>query len=152
MTLSMKADIKERWIEALESGEYEQGSGELHVLGYDIPSMGEARPDKFCCAGVLCHLAVQDGVVETGEGEPGCAVAYDGEFAYLPDSVIRWAGLSYEGERVEPDGAFDGGEESRLVLEAGDGRGGFVSLVQMNDSKETFVTIAGAIRQDVVGI
>lgn len=38
----MKPEIKERWIAALRSGEYEQGRGTLYEGG-----------NKYCCMGVL---------------------------------------------------------------------------------------------------
>ncbi len=40
----MKPEIKEMWIQALESGEYQQGHRALHP------------GDNFCCLGVLCDL------------------------------------------------------------------------------------------------
>lgn len=42
----MKADLKAKWLEALRSGKYEQGSGVLRD-----------NADRFCCLGVLCDLA-----------------------------------------------------------------------------------------------
>jgi hypothetical protein len=41
----MDADLKAKWVEALRSGEYEQGSLYLRKEG------------KHCCLGVLCELA-----------------------------------------------------------------------------------------------
>ena len=40
----MNKDIKQKWVKALRSGEYKQGSRFLHY------------EDKFCCLGVLCDL------------------------------------------------------------------------------------------------
>lgn len=40
----MKADLKQKWVEALRSGEYEQADGALH----------DARKNSYCCLGVLC--------------------------------------------------------------------------------------------------
>ena len=40
---------RKKWVEALRSGEYRQGSGSLRT--YD---------DKFCCLGVLADLGKQD--------------------------------------------------------------------------------------------
>lgn len=47
----MRADIKNRWILALRSNEYDQGTGRLRDAN-----------DGYCCLGVLCDLAAQDGV------------------------------------------------------------------------------------------
>lgn len=41
----MNKDIKEQWVEALRSGEYEQGRGTL------------CQDNKFCCLGVLFDIA-----------------------------------------------------------------------------------------------
>lgn len=37
-------DLQEKWLKALESGEYEQGVGQLK------------REDKYCCLGVACEV------------------------------------------------------------------------------------------------
>jgi hypothetical protein len=153
MTLSMKADIKQRWIAALESGEYEQGQGQLHERGYDIPIMGAARPDRFCCLGVLCKMAADDGATSvTSEGAPGVLVAYDGADTYLPESVVEWAGLRFEGDIVYT-GSHS--EEKRGILSNGtraDRYRDAVSLAQMNDEGEPFDVIAQTIRVCVVGV
>lgn len=41
----MKQEVKDKWIEALRSGEYEQGIGRLR-----------SSENKFCCLGVLCEV------------------------------------------------------------------------------------------------
>jgi hypothetical protein len=41
----MNKEIKEKWINALRSGKYEQGKSQLRSLS-----------NKFCCLGVLCDL------------------------------------------------------------------------------------------------
>lgn len=48
----MKADIKERWIKLLESGEYNLGTEFL----YDVET------DTHCPLGVLVEMALEDGV------------------------------------------------------------------------------------------
>jgi hypothetical protein len=58
----MKAELKQKWIAALRSGEYKQGKGVLRTT-----------EDRFCCLGVLCNLIAPDGwgetkVVETAIG------------------------------------------------------------------------------------
>lgn len=44
----MRQTLKEKWIKALESGEYKQGQGVL-VRGYQDNK-------TFCCLGVLCDI------------------------------------------------------------------------------------------------
>jgi hypothetical protein len=41
----MKPDLKAKWIDALRSGNYEQGTGDLR-----------SRSGQFCCLGVLCDV------------------------------------------------------------------------------------------------
>jgi hypothetical protein len=86
----MKADIKERWVAALRSGEYRQAEGYLRT------------EEGFCCLGVLCELAVQDGVILPAKRTsvmPRDVVSpphwiYDGtDTKALPYSVMLWAGL-----------------------------------------------------------
>lgn len=56
---------KKKWVEALCSGEYEQGTGRLCNAGKEY--------DYFCCLGVLCDVIdpkqwkYQDGLVCFGE-------------------------------------------------------------------------------------
>ena len=65
----MKEEIKNKWVKALRSGEYAQGTGCLVEDG------------RFCCLGVLCDIS------ETNKREWG-------SFAGLPHSVKDWAGMS----------------------------------------------------------
>lgn len=89
----MRAEIKERWIDALLSGDYKQGTGRLRRQGDDD------GPDEFCCLGVLCELAVKDGVVERRDPPTGVTCysygANDDEAdsVVLPESVAAWVGL-----------------------------------------------------------
>lgn len=92
----MDPTIRTRWVTALRSDDYRQGRGLL------------ARRDDagwtFCCLGVLCELAVADGVV-TRATACSCGSAhnhvdeadrhwYAGCDTQLPAAVARWAGLS----------------------------------------------------------
>lgn len=76
----MNADVKKLWVDALRSGEYKQGFGSL-----------KSAEDKntFCCLGVLCEIAVQQGVIPAPEGVFYCGI-YD---EILPDEVCEFAGL-----------------------------------------------------------
>ena len=49
----MVKEVKEKWINALRSGEYEQGKGKLR------------KDNNYCCLGVLCDIYNK----ETGDGE-----------------------------------------------------------------------------------
>lgn len=93
----MNPEVKAKWLEALRSGEYKQGKERLQA------------GDRFCCLGVLCHLAVEAGVIqepywEVEEGR-GPVASYHQETAVLPKPVSEWAGLYvtlYDGNTV-PD-------------------------------------------------
>lgn len=78
----MDSDIKRRWVEALRSGDYQQTTGVLKdEYGY-------------CCLGVLCELARQDGVVDLFDGYIyGDAERQIFDSSTLPQPVLEWADL-----------------------------------------------------------
>lgn len=94
----MNPEIKSEWTTALRSGEYEQGTGMLR-----------SADDKFCCLGVLCDLAVQNGVI------PKPDVCFEDETAHeylygadqlggiLPSELVKWAGLESHSPSVGGD-------------------------------------------------
>ena len=121
----MDSKIKARWLAALRSGDYLQARGFLR----------SAR--GYCCLGVLCEIAVQEGVttrVTRGEG----AESYYGEDFFstvLPEQVSDWAGgLSSSGAlpgEATIDGSFSGN-----------------TLADLNDSgRYTFEQIADVIEE-----
>jgi len=77
----MNPEIKQAWIDALTSGEYEQGKGSL------LDNEGH-----YCCLGVLCDLALQEGVCDEVTG------------ARLSSKVSRWSDLASWSPMV--DGKF----------------------------------------------
>ena len=86
----MKKRIKKLWTEALRWGGYEQGAGVLR------------RDDSFCCLGVLCDLAVKEGIVtEHVEGNYSLSrYSYgdddDRRDVVLPNAVVDWAFTKHE--------------------------------------------------------
>lgn len=85
----MNEDVKVRWVAALRSEKYQQGTGQLR------------KNDKFCCWGVLCDLAVQEDVIAPPQlvmdtKFDNGVYSYDGEVTLPPDAVFEWAGLSRE--------------------------------------------------------
>lgn len=133
--LEMKADILERVITALESGDYEQGKGSLY------------RGGRWCCLGVMCDLAVKDGVVivdhtEIEAGEKVARFGADRSWAYLPQEVVVWAGMHYKGEYPSQE------------LEDNEGRGRLGddpedSLAAYNDLGAPFSEIAQTMRRRI---
>lgn len=110
----MNADIKAQWVNALRSGDYEQGRGWLNNNG------------KFCCLGVLCDLAEKAGVVRSGplevEGamDPAPLAYFTSDTLInlndrmmLPRAVVQWAEMSV----TDPDRITnpDTGEADTLI-------------------------------------
>lgn len=110
----MKTEIKQKWVEALLSGKYAKGKWFL--------TRRQGGNETFCVLGVLCDLAIKDGVelpVIYGEGQDkeerwtefriyqsmwneGEGEYDDPNYTDLPDEVLRWAGL-YESPTVMYD-------------------------------------------------
>lgn len=78
----MNSVIKEKWVAALRSGKYEQGRDRLATItNYDETT--------YCCLGVLCELAVEEGIaIKTKEIS---SFNYDNDRSYPPESVCKWA-------------------------------------------------------------
>lgn len=123
----MNQEIKERWIAELESGNWEQANGVL----------AEGKSNKRCCLGILCDIAVADGIVETdGTRETwSCAMAVVyrgpsensvGTTAVLPEEVMEWAELDTD------NGTYNAGCNS---------------LSADNDQGISFIQIAQTIRE-----
>jgi hypothetical protein len=84
----MNPEVKERWIAALRSGEYDQGK---NLLRFE---------EKFCCLGVLCDLHSKETGNEWDIVE-GIRETYLGMNGYLPAEVVEWAGLDTNNPRVK---------------------------------------------------
>jgi hypothetical protein len=111
----MRDTIRKRWTAALRSNEYQQGKGFL------VSRPNHDRGLRYCCLGVLCNLAIEDGVknlrlVDDGDGvhfEEYVGVYADGSVwdnddvpapdhdwmlpgeEDLPECVMEWAGLDH---------------------------------------------------------
>lgn len=87
----MRKDIAEKWIAALESGEYKQTTGKL-------------RDEKgFCCLGVLCNLHAQEHPkIAKKQKQIHKYLSYS---ATLPDAVMKWAGIKSDNGNIN-DGAI----------------------------------------------
>ena len=83
----MRKEIAEKWAAALRSGEYEQG----------VNRLATADRTKHCCLGVLCEVAIKEGVpldMSVGREFYRPATAYDDATAKLPLRVQTWAGMA----------------------------------------------------------
>ena len=84
----MKTEIKQKWVEALRSGEYSQGKFKL----YD--------GINYCCLGVLCQLYLKeiDGTWDILDKPNWDGISdkchINGESELLPVAVMDWAELN----------------------------------------------------------
>jgi hypothetical protein len=106
----MNPAVRDKWVAALKSGEYEQAKGYLRVTKTANP--GETAVG-FCCLGVLCDIAVKDGVIPPGIEDHEGAMAYGENLDEqgLPDEVQEWAGLTNSDPRfinpIDAEGVAD---------------------------------------------
>lgn len=76
----LRQEVKDKWVAALRSGEYQQTKSVLNDA------------NGYCCLGVLCDLASKDGVGSWGELRPGSQRKFNGYSAFMPSpEVITWA-------------------------------------------------------------
>lgn len=83
----MDSQIKQRWIEALRSGQYKQGEGCLR------------EADKYCCLGVLTDLYIKETGKEWSKAGDSHYLSSNTYYfadssATLPRPVQEWAGLN----------------------------------------------------------
>ena len=78
----MNEQVKQKWLSALRSGDYQQTQLKLHT------------EDGFCCLGVLCDLYGKEHNVEWDlvEDEDHNYYMFQNQPASLPLSVMEWAG------------------------------------------------------------
>lgn len=77
----MKKPIMKQWVMALRSGEVKQTDGFLE------------NEQGNCCLGVLCNLALVNGVCDYDYSSFGL---FDDNSGRLPDSVKEWSGMDNE--------------------------------------------------------
>ena len=79
----MNPDIKARWVAALRNPEAKQLRGNL----------GKVYGGR-CCLGVLCDIAVEDGVIQPPEADEFDGnLSYGGMESLPPVEVNEWAGF-----------------------------------------------------------
>jgi len=117
----MKSEVKQRWIDALENGDYPQTRGCL--LEQDC--YGDC---SYCALGVLVDLYVRDTNAEWQLDTDDGFGYMNGYYMTLPPEVAEWAGIS---------------EDDRHLIEIADD-----GVVGMNDSYgKSFGEIAGFIKE-----
>lgn len=86
----MNPIVKQKWLKALRSGGYAQGRSALKTT------------KGYCCLGVLCDLAVREGIVTTSVSSYGVITfgIYE-EDGLLPGEVQEWAGIATRSPQVK---------------------------------------------------
>ena len=92
----MNPQIKQKWVSALRSGDYQQTQQVLH------------NKNGFCCLGVLCDLYIKENQLEWELTNNGNYYNFQDENVYLPHSVVEWSGIGDDNPTIN-----DG--ESRLA-------------------------------------
>lgn len=134
MTTTMNPEVKQKWIDALRSGKYEQGSEKLRsVTGY-------------CCLGVLCDLYAQEHNVEwefRGNEETNLQPMdywyFDDQSEFLSKIVMNWAGLKNDNPQVRID-VEENDEDSWFYTD---------HIANVNDSGYTFNDLSNLIEQQL---
>lgn len=119
----MNTENKQKWIDALESGEYAQTREKLR------------DNEGYCCLGVLCDIwSKESNRGSWGENDLQGDFLVDGKVkGYIPKEVKEWLGI--EITNTDPFCVYRGTIEE-------------TSLIDMNDSgRKNFKEIATAIKE-----
>lgn len=123
----MNPRVKALWLERLRSGQYQQGRVNLRNAD-----------DEFCCLGILCEIAVEEGVIPAPSLSPEDSPVYRygnrGRITSLPDEVSEWSGVARWG------GLFN---TVRINSYSYD------NLAHMNDDGIPFAKIADVIEKEL---
>ena len=65
----MKRELRDRWVQALTAGSYEQAKSALRRIGTD-------GTKRYCCLGVLCDIVNQEGWLGPGMHTIGHGMIY----------------------------------------------------------------------------
>ena len=137
----MNQEIKTKWVNALRSGDYEQGQGALR--NFD---------GQYCCLGVLCDLydkhrmeefgAESSWAVDTVSLNEYISVLGDrSEVGVPPNAVVDWAGLSDNNPDILVDLEDEIGEEKYQYE---------LAIAELNDDKGlTFNELADLIEEQL---
>lgn len=86
----MNKEIKEKWIQALESGEYKKGTERLKT------------PEGYCCLGVLCDIYAKETELGSWSGNNfKVNTNHFNHIAVLPQDVLKWAGLRFNNPLID---------------------------------------------------
>lgn len=80
----MDTRIAEKWVDALRSEKYQQGTGCLKQT--------KNQQDKFCCLGVLADIAIKEGL-KINVKQLYERTIFGDRGDYLPTEVQKWANM-----------------------------------------------------------
>ena len=106
--LSTQEKARRLWVRALRSGKYNWGKRALRT-----------DDNKYCCLGVLCELAIKQGVISRCRWDSGTLSNYP--------KVMKWVGLE------EDDGDF--GAHSLVHLNDDANRNPFKKIARLIEKK-----------------
>lgn len=127
----MEKTIKVKWLKALRSGKYKQGTN-----GYLCEIKNGSR--YFCCMGVLSDLYIKEKKMKWQDFQDN-RLSFDGDCSLPAESVCRWAGLinkTLNGNKTNPKGSFR--NKNGIIMEC---------LTNINDSGTSFKEIAKIIEK-----
>jgi hypothetical protein len=130
----MNPQIKQKWLNALRSGEYQQTKGFLR------------KEDGFCCLGILCDLYGKENNVEWNLTNNGHNYKFQESESYLPSSVMEWSGLSGNGKTLSVEQACSQLKRELIHVNLG-GETNLPFFSGLNDSGSTFNEIADLIEE-----
>ena len=131
----MNPEVKQKWIDALRSGNYEQGSEKLRTV------------NGYCCLGVLCDIYAQENDTQwkfMGNEETNFQLMdywyFLDQSEFLPESVMNWAGLRTHNPSVRVYCEDSDDEDQRYYND---------EIANVNDSGYSFSQIADIIQQQL---
>ena len=118
--MKTKEQIREEWLQALESGAYKQTKDHLK------------KDNGFCCLGIACEVSKKELNLKIEEDDVKLGIIYySGRSSTLPVRVIKYFGFR------DDIGKFDS------MID------GYSSLAEMNDEGLSFKEIAKHVRGNV---
>jgi len=124
----MNQQIKEHWVAALRSGEYQQTTGELR------------NGNGFCCLGVLCDLYLKEKGKQWEVVSEDCFYFPALNLEVLPKEVMDWAELSSYNPNVTVE-RFNHAIQEDTPLN--------IELSYLNDTDHDFKMIAALIEEQL---
>lgn len=126
----MNSQVKEKWVAALRSGDYQQGTNSLR------------SNQGFCCLGVLCDLYAKEhnenweyvNAYSEQNTKAKDSWYFQEETQFLPEKVMNWAQLEDNNPEVE-------------ILDKDDNLLEYEVLSHMNDVGKSFSIIADTIEK-----